>query len=210
MEIRIDRGGELVLYTPGFCLQKIEDFVREKKFWIYTKLAEKEILQQPIRKREFVDGEGFLYLGRSHRLRIADAEPDKLPLRLHQGWFVLDSKQLPHARECFVEWYTDHGMPWIKKRIRDLKNRIGVRPKSITVKDLGAKWGHCTPDGKLCFHWRTILLPPNIIEYVIVHEMTHLLYPNHDEAFWLRVGWVVPDFSGRKQWLAENGILADM
>ena len=59
--------------------------------------------------------------------------------------------------------------------------------------------------GTLNFHWRTVCLPPRIIEYVIVHELVHLLEPHHGEVFWKRVERILPDFDGRKRWLGENG-----
>jgi predicted metal-dependent hydrolase len=66
-------------------------------------------------------------------------------------------------------------------------------------------WGSCGKGGRLYFHWRSILLPPRIADYVVVHELVHLREPHHSPGFWRAVERVLPDFAHRKQWLAEHG-----
>jgi predicted metal-dependent hydrolase len=83
--------------------------------------------------------------------------------------------------------------------------RVGVEPASLTVQDLGHRWGSCGRGGALYFHWKCILLPPRMIEYVAVHELVHLQEPHHTPAFWQRVARVLPDYEARRQWLDENG-----
>lgn len=80
-----------------------------------------------------------------------------------------------------------------------------MEPSGIYVQDLGYRWGSCGKGGRLNFHWRTILLPAPIIEYVVVHELVHLHEPHHTPAFWSLVERVLPDFEARKRWLAERG-----
>jgi predicted metal-dependent hydrolase len=83
--------------------------------------------------------------------------------------------------------------------------RIGVKPSAVSVLDLGYRWGSCSSNGKLNFHWRTVCLPSRIIEYVAVHELVHLHEANHGEAFWQRVRRAMPDYEERGKWLAEEG-----
>lgn len=73
------------------------------------------------------------------------------------------------------------------------------------MRDLGYRWGSCGKDGTVYFHWKSVLLPPRIVEYIVVHEVVHLLEPLHSANFWLRVERAMPDFDSRKQWLAEHG-----
>lgn len=77
-------------------------------------------------------------------------------------------------------------------------------PAELRVRDLGFRWGSCG-DGTLNFHWATILLPPRIVEYVVVHELVHLVEKNHTPEFWQRVERAMPDFEDRKRWLAAQG-----
>ncbi len=212
--ITVERDGSLVLAAPEECdPATLTEAVRGKRFWIYTKLAQKELLLRPRRAREYVNGEGFLYLGRSYRLRlIADQhEPiRRVPLRLHQGRFELLATERERGRDHFIRWYREHATPWIDRRVHLLADRIGVMPGAVKVRDLGYRWGSCSANGDVNFHWRTILLPPSIVEYVVTHELIHLLERRHSLMFWHRLERVIPDFVARKQWLAEHGTEYDL
>lgn len=80
-----------------------------------------------------------------------------------------------------------------------------MTPGGAAVQELGYRWGSCGKGGRLFFHWRSILLPPRIADYVVVHELVHLREPHHSPGFWRAVERVLPDFALRKQWLAEHG-----
>lgn len=203
VQITVDRGGELVLTAPDRCgLDVMEAFVREKRFWIYTKLAEKDALRPHVRARRYVSGEGFPYLGRSYRLLLV-AKQDA-PLKLEHGRFKLRRADVAQGRELMLAWYTARATPWLEARVERLASRVGVKPERVTVQDLGYRWGSCGKGGRLYFHWRSILLPARIVEYVVAHELVHLLEAHHTPAFWTRLERVMPDFAARKQWLAEH------
>jgi predicted metal-dependent hydrolase len=183
---------------------RLADFVREKRFWLYTKIAEKAARQQPVGGKEFVSGEGFPYLGRSYRLLLVDEQD--APLKLEAGRFRLLRSETAQGRQHFIQWYTDHARPWLARRVQQWAARVGVEPKGVEVRDLGFRWGSCGKAGTLNFHWVTILLPPSIVEYVVVHELVHLREPHHTPEFWLRVRRALPDYEPKKTWLAENGM----
>ena len=94
---------------------------------------------------------------------------------------------------------------WLTTRVERFRARIGVEPAGVSVQDLGYRWGSCGKGAKVYFHWRTILLPPRVVEYLVVHELVHLIEPHHTPAFWTRVERVMPDYASRKQWLTESG-----
>lgn len=204
VQITVDRGGELVLSAPDACpVRKMESFVREKRFWIYTKLAEKEALRVAAAPKQFVNGEGFPYLGRSYRLLLV--KDQDVPLKLEHGRFKLRHADAKRGREHMVAWYAAHAVPWISDRVRRFQRRIGVEPGGVVVQDLGYRWGSCGKGGKLYFNWRSILLPPRIVEYVVVHELVHLREAHHTPEFWNRVERAMPDCAERKRWLGEEG-----
>jgi predicted metal-dependent hydrolase len=205
MEITVERSGDLVLSAPPEVGEaQLREFVLEKRFWIYTKMAEKERLQRQIPRKEFVGGEGFLYLGRSHRLKVV--EEQNVPLKLAGGRFCIRHDAIHTAREHFIRWYSTRAKAWLSSRVADCQSRMEVRPAGVKVQDLGYRWGSCGKGDWLYFHWKAILLPTRIAEYVVVHEMAHLHEPHHTPAFWLRVERAMPDFAQRKTWLAEHGI----
>ncbi len=202
--LTVDREGELLISAPLGCdVATLESFVREKRFWLYTKLAEKDALREASTKKQFVTGEGFPYLGRSYRLLLVD-DPRR-PLKLERGRFRLDRSVSAVGRRTFIEWYTAHANRWLKPRVGDLASRVGVSPSGIAVRDLGFRWGSCTREGILNFHWATILLPSPIVEYIVVHELAHLRHPTHTPEFWLAVERVMPDFATRRQRLSALG-----
>lgn len=205
MQITVERTGELTLSAPPeVSLDQLRDFVSEKRFWIYTKLAEKDRLPRQAPCKEFVNGEGFLYLGRSYRLKLVDAQA--LPLTLSQGRFALRHDAQAAARTHFIRWYSEKARVWLSGRVADYQARMQVTPAGVKVQELGYRWGSCGKGDWLYFHWKTILLPVRIAEYVVVHEMAHLHEPHHTPAFWLRVERAMPDYAQRKAWLAEHGI----
>jgi predicted metal-dependent hydrolase len=205
MQITVERGGDLVLSAPPQVDEAtLRDFVQQKRLWIYTKLAEKDRLHRQVLRKEFVGGEGFLYLGRSHRLKLVDDQD--VPLKLATGRFCLRLDALPAAREHFIRWYSDRAKAWLSSRVTEYQSRMEVAPAGVKVQDLGYRWGSCGKGDWLYFHWKAILLPARIAEYVVVHEIAHLHEPHHTPAFWLRVERAMPDYARRKAWLAEHGI----
>lgn len=209
--VTVDRDGCLVLHAPSECpIARIEAFAREKQEWIYTKLAHREMLQRTPRQREFVPGEGFLYLGRSYRLRLVDDDELPVPLQLRHGWFTMRRSATPTGREHFIHWYRSHALAWIERRAAPLTIRIQARPTAIVVQSLGHRWGSCSPNGRVSFHWRTILLPGRIAEYVVAHELVHLHEHDHGTRFWERLERVMPDWQQRRTWLDHYGAEYDL
>lgn len=205
MQITVERTGELILSAPlQVGIDQLRDFVNEKRFWIYTKLAEKDRLLRKVPRKEFVDGEGFLYLGRTHRLKLVETQDASL--KLVNGRFALRSDAQADARLHFIRWYSERARAWLSGRMADYQSRMEVAPAGLKVQDLGYRWGSCGKGDWLYFHWKTILLPARIAEYVVVHEIAHLHEPHHTPAFWLRVERAMPDYLQRRTWLAEHGI----
>jgi len=205
LQITVERSGELVISSPpDVNEEKLRGFVEEKRFWIYTKLAEKDRLQRVVPHKDYVDGEGFLYLGRSYRLKLVE-ELD-VPLKLINGRFCLRRHDVAGARDHFVRWYAARARNWFSVRVAEYQSRMEVLPAGVKVQDLGYRWGSCGKGDWLYFHWKAILLPARVAEYVAVHEIAHLHEPHHTPTFWLRVERAMPDFAQRKVWLAEHGI----
>ncbi len=127
-------------------------------------------------------------------------------MKLHGGRFVMPRALARDGREHMIRWYGDRARPWLTAKVQDYTARMEVGPASVHVQDLGYRWGSCGKGGRLYFHWKAILLPARIAEYVVVHEMAHLHESHHTPEFWRRVERAMPDFDRRKAWLAENGI----
>lgn len=204
LEITVDRGGELILSAPPDVADvTLRDFVQRKRMWVYKQLAHKEALTRETRRKVFVEGENFTYLGRTYRLRLVD-ECDAA-VKLQGGRFVMQKALASTGREHLIRWYCERARPWLWAKVQDYASRMEVTPAGIRVQDLGYRWGSCGKGALLYFHWKTILLPARIAEYVVVHEMAHLLEQHHTPEFWRRVERAMPDYERKKVWLAERG-----
>lgn len=204
MEIIVDRGGELILSAPPDVPDaRLRDFVQRKRMWVYRQLVRRDALGRDMPTKVFTDGEGFAYLGRSYRLRLV---PDSdVAVKLQGGRFVMPKRLARNGREHLIRWYCERARPWLSSKVADYAARMEVAPVGVRVQDLGYRWGSCGKGELLYFHWKAILLPARIAEYVVVHEMAHLHERHHTPDFWLRVERVMPDYAGRKSCLAERG-----
>lgn len=206
--ITVERDGSLVLSAPeSASLDDLEKVVNTKKTWIYTKIAEKEPLIQSAPRKEFVSGEGFFYLGRSYRLKVVDAGQDVEKLRFYRSRFELRRDAKSEGRALFMEWYSEHLRPVLERHLSRLAPRVPVKYRSVQIRNLGFNWGTCGKNQDLYFHWRVAMLPHRIVEYVVTHELTHLIEKKHSPEFWSKVETILPDCGERVRWLSDNGVL---
>jgi hypothetical protein len=204
--ITVDRDGSLIVNAPRNCDDgDLAAFVHEKRMWVYQKLAEKDLLLSHRPAKEFVNGEGFTYLGRSHRLLVADRHP--VAVKLERGRFVMRRNVVLNKQgaDAMIEWYRSRASRWLPRRVEPWARRLGVEPGSLDVRDLGYRWGSLGKHSRVNFHWATIQLPPTLVDYVIVHELAHIAEPNHTKSFWSRVERAMPTFERAKQELARIG-----
>jgi|TARA_R100000501_G_C2624868_1_gene118191 hypothetical protein len=207
--IYIERDGSISVMVPeNLSDTQVEDMLEKKRFQIYKHLADWEDANYNRVYREFVSGEGFYYLGRSYKLEIVNDQ--EVPLKLKNGSFRLRKKDLPKAKEVFKEFYREKGKAKILERVKFWQEKIDVSPKEVKIMELQNRWGSCTPQGNVNFHWKTIMAPLTIIDYIIAHELTHLIHPNHSEAFWNELDKVMPDYHRHKSWLKLNGAGMDL
>ena len=82
---------------------------------------------------------------------------------------------------------------------------MGVSYGRISIRAAKTRWGSCSADGNLNFHWKLVLMPPEILDYVVVHELAHRREMNHSDRFWAQVERVLPDYRERRRWLKEHG-----
>jgi predicted metal-dependent hydrolase len=177
--------------------------ITAKRPWLYAKLRERAALGEPRAPREYVTGEGFPYLGRSYRLLVVDQAPR--PVRLNRGRLELRRDSVNDAPRHLARWYRHVGEPWLRKRIVPWAVRMNAEVTALQVLPLGYRWGSCTRDGKVNIHWATMQLPPDLIDYVLVHELAHLRHPDHSSSFWHVVERAMPDYSSRRDRLLRLG-----
>jgi predicted metal-dependent hydrolase len=201
-------GALRVLAPAGVPARKLESAVRAKLPWVRRKLAEFEALGPAPAPKRFVDGERLPYLGRDYTLALVDRPRGAgVPFALRRGRFELARGLDGEARAAAVEWYTSRARALIGARVQHYTPVVGASPDAVVVRDLGKRrWGVCDSRTRtVSFHWELALLAPDLIDYVVVHELAHLHEPNHGRGFWRRVEQVMPDWRARRARLAAHG-----
>lgn len=205
VSIFIERDGSVKVLAPiSVSEEKIEAAVKSKEYQIFSKLAKWNELNQGKVKREYVNGQSFLYLGRNYRLKIT--EKQNVPLKISGGFFVLDKEYLPKAEKIFKDFYREKALRKIQDRLALLGEKFSHKPTYIKVLELQNRWASWTPKNGLNFHWKCIMAPISVLDYIIVHEMVHLTYPNHSPEFWNELDKKMPDYREQETWLKRNGV----
>lgn len=213
-DIVIERNGMVFVRPPAeYAPEQVDEVVESKRFWIYRNLAEWKDLNACSVVREWVSGETFLYLGRENRLKLVSDQT--VPLALKEGSFCLQRSLIEQhgpagAREAFKQFYITKGRGRFASRVAFFAPKVGIVPGEIKVKDMGYRWASCSPSGKLNFHWKCMMAPPRIIDYIVVHELCHFHHTDHHEGFWNEVDKIMPDYKERKNWLRLHGVKLDL
>ncbi len=213
-DIVIERDGSVTVRAPQWADDKdVAKIVESRHFWIYQALAEWRDLNATKVLREYKNGEGFLYLGRAYRLSLIARQ--KEPLKFKNGRFqlrrdLIESGEIKSAKQAFQNYYIEKGLERITERLRYFAPKVGVEYGKLDVRELGNRWASCTSKGNLAFHWKCMMAPQRIIDYIIVHELCHLHHRDHSQAFWNEIDKVMPDYRERKEWLRINGAGLDV
>lgn len=200
--LTVDRGGELIAHAPAeTSTTELSRWIEGRLIWVHRKLALKEERAPNVRAPEYVTGEAFCYLGRRYRLRVVAQQ--ETPLHFDGASFALRRDARP-AEPHFREWYIATGAGWMTRRVHGLCPRTASRPPRVVVRDLGYRWGSCGKNSVLYFNWRVLQLPVRLIDYVIVHELVHLVERGHGATFQAAMGRALPDWEERKAELANR------
>ena len=202
----IERDGNLTVRAPlNIDPTEIESLVAQKSGWIRER-------QEWIRSNlppphRYQAGEHFFFLGLKYPLQIV--EHQKVPLVLDQA-FKIDLKAYPDARVIFKEWYKKHARKFIGERATALSARHNLKYNRLRITSARTRWGSCSTRKTLSFTWRLVMAPPEVIDYVVIHELAHLKHHRHTSEFWKLVEQLCPEYRARRGWLKENGFQLDL
>lgn len=194
----------------------VREFVLAKADWIIKKRREAALQQSKKKTHTYQSGDVFLYLGEEYVLVLVAAGRKRIELLCEK------TEQKPECRNKLMlhtvsfepkaverqirEWYKKQATGYITKRVEYFRTQIPGEVESITMENRKTRWGSCSNKGELTFNQRLMMAPPEIIDYVVVHELCHLKHMDHSPQFWKAVGNILPDYRERRLWLKENGI----
>jgi predicted metal-dependent hydrolase len=131
-------------------------------------------------------------------------------LIFNKGYFNLSHSDKKNARDLFINFYKEKLNEKLKPIINRYKDQLGVIPKEIKIMELQNRWASCTSKGNVNFHWKCAMAPIDVLNYIVVHELTHLIHPNHTPAFWNELDKVIPNYDKQIHWLKINGAGMDL
>lgn len=199
LSLQVLPGQGLVIKAPFFIPQfEINKFINKHQDWIDKRLN--HLKETKLNKRNFKDGEKFLFLGKEYNLKVGDYKQ----ISFSSDYLYFPKFMLFRAEKELTSYYINSAKQVIKKQLEFYKNEMNVSIKSVMYSDTRSKWGSCTHDNKLQFCWRLIMAPILVINYVIVHELTHTTIKNHSRTFWNRVKVFNPSYKQQIKWLKQN------
>lgn len=201
--IIVTQDAQLIVRAPLRIKDKIiDDFISSKSKWIIKKQEEARLKCRNILPRRFINGEHFLYMGKSYPFKIVESNRITLIDSLE-----FPMKWLAHAGIYLREWYKSHLLKTISERVGLYSEMTGLKYRSIKITSAKKRFGSCSHNGSLNFSWRLMMAPLNIIDYVVVHELVHLEVKNHSKKFWNKVRIILPDYKKSEKWLKDNSQL---
>ncbi|MED3552823.1 SprT family zinc-dependent metalloprotease [Cytobacillus praedii] len=204
--IMIDGYGNIEVQAPkGTPDEKVIKVLEANWDLIRQKVKEKKEMLNGPQEKVYKDNESFLFLGNTYPIKIFQDinisndhivfEEDKLKIYVKQ----LDEDKI---RQTLKRFYYQKCKALVEKSISSYQKNFKTKPRSIRISDSKTTWGTCDSELRLTFNWRLAMAPPEVIDYVVVHEMCHMVHLNHDRSFWRLVGKIMPDYKEKENWLS--------
>ncbi len=204
ISLEISGDAKLTVRAPRRAtLDEIHDLVNRKRSWIVRTRQRVQERRRAYQPKRFSEGENFIFLGKAYPLSIRTDAPS--PLIFRDNSFILKKESAGEAKALFIGWYKKQARTIIEQKVRLFARHGGVCFSKIRITNAEKRWGSCSQKGNLNFSWRLVLAPIDIIDYVVLHELSHLKEQNHSKKFWDAVASVCPEYRKRRKWLKENG-----
>jgi len=198
----VDSDGSVTVRAPLRLPESAIQAFAEKHFnWIEKKKAEMRAIV-PTQSKQYQPGENFLYLGREYSLEVVAGQHKKLILDDH---FKIAESALKNAELVFQNWYRQQAKQWIVEQVKHLADIHQLHYEKIKITSARTRWGSCSPKNVLSFSWRLMLTSPEMIDYVIIHELAHTVHHNHSKKFWKLVEKLLPNYRARRKALRQYG-----
>jgi predicted metal-dependent hydrolase len=183
--------------------REIENLVERKSAWIREKQLITSSHEEKYTHIPWKNGETILYLGNAYTIIYVDTEGPLLDgtfLNVPQGF----------RKDNISAWLKDEAKKIISQRTDYYASFMGTKYKCLHLTEAKKRWGSCSVNGSLRFSWKLVMCPLSVIDYVVVHELAHIAYKNHNSIFWARVKTVLPNYKEAQNWLNLNRKLIEM
>jgi len=200
----INSEAKLIVRAPfDFKESEIEKFIKQKKRWILEKQKKISALDTKHSPVAFKNGESFMYLGGDYTIKYSKVSKIKV-----SDENILVPKGF--KKEKIISWLKREAKKLITEHLEKYADIMNVRYSKLRVSGARTRWGSCSGKNTLSFTWRLIMCPIHVIDYVIVHELSHITHKNHSPEFWAKVKSVIPNWKEQRNWLKANRKLMDI
>lgn len=192
--LKVRPNGEAILTTPKAASDEHIKFIIEKRAkWIAKKRTFFASFKTP--QKEYVSGEDFKYLGRSYRLKVVQSKEERV--KLQRGYlelFVKDKSDIKRKENLIYEWYYEKATLYFFNILQEFNKIVKQDIKSVKIRQMKTRWGSCNSyKSYINLNIELIKKPKACIEYVVFHELVHLLYPDHSKKFYDYLALYMPD-----------------
>ena len=206
LEISKDRG-LLVVIPKRFSLADVPNVLKGKSRWILRKLDYFDSQRASEPTHRLGDGDAVPYRGRSLALDICIRPGGRPMVRREKSLLrmVLPDHEPSVVIKTLENWYRQEARRVVTQRVESFAGTFGSSYNKIYIRNQRTRWGSCSTHKNLSFNWRLVIMPPEVMDYVIIHELTHLEELNHSRHFWQLVEARCPGYRDYKSWLKEKG-----
>lgn len=202
--LQITRDAMLVIRAPHRLPEKdICGFISRQMPWILKKYEQVLQFKEAKPAKQFKEGERFLFLGNEYTLTKSSDTIRRVILEDQS--LVLSSKYFDKAQKFLEKWYREEAYEYINERAKFFSRLMGRKYSKIKLGTASTRWASCGPTGNLNFNWKLMMAPPEVVDYVVVHELAHIDIKDHSARFWKEVARYCPDYKSRCHWLKKKG-----
>ncbi|WP_310603779.1 M48 family metallopeptidase [Anaerosporobacter sp.] len=208
LAIAISIGGNVTIKIPWQATKAdVIRLLETKRDWIYHSYK-----KQVVRTRngiEVKEGASIPFLDKAFRLHIQhNSSKNVADIAVQEDIVLIETPVVDSdfIIECLETWYKKNAKHVITMRAEQYAKAMGVSYGKISIRSQKSRWGSCSSLGNLNFNWHLIMMPSNILDYVVVHELAHRIEMNHSAQFWQIVSEFCPAYKQRKAWLKEKGM----
>lgn len=207
--IQIKPNCEVTLISPPNVSKKIlEDILLKKGDWILKKLDNYKELEHLYKEKEYIDDEKFMYLGKEYNLKVIKDEEEDIFIKDDKILVKVKEKDKEYIKNKFKVWYKEESEKLVSERLIQLKKDSDIMaklmPNKLKVKGQKKRWGTCTSKGYIYINSKISMAKKEAIDYILVHEFSHLVHMNHSKDFYNLVQKIMPNYKKEEKWLREN------
>jgi predicted metal-dependent hydrolase len=220
LALTVKMNGKICVSAPkGVSTAKIRDFVLKHGEWIDSNLSKYEVVRQAYPKKRMVEGEMFPFLGEALSLTFEPCA-GKPRFEIRDGKLVCGVRREvwhgfdPHAPhpellQPLAAFYKAKARDVLSESVQVYASRLNLFPRGVSFRAQRTRWGSCSSRGRISLNWKMIIAPRDVVDYVVIHELSHLKHYNHSSAFWSLVETQSPLYLAHRDWLKKHLYEAD-